>query len=245
MVRDRAGNTAQSYDGINLDTKPPHSLEITINNGALETTFTNVTINLFALDDLSGVDEMTIYLNSESMQIWEKFDKELSYNLSPEVGKFIIYFNAKDKAGNTAEPVSSSILLTSKKANDKIDNPDNSPQPDSNSDIFLFIILLIIIFLVIITIIFLAYKKDKKKREQIKAFDNTKTIKPLKEFNINPDQLSAVTQQHLPSPDNTKHSVELINTSKSETYQIPQGELLHRPQLPPSQIQTKNIEDSK
>ncbi len=110
-VSDRASNIAITTDTIILDSTPPHSLSISINNGATETISPSVSLNLNAFDDTSGVQKMAFSTDGFNWTSWEAFNQESSYTLLSEDGEMTIYFKVMDIAGNIAEPVYASIRL--------------------------------------------------------------------------------------------------------------------------------------
>lgn len=110
-VMDNAGNTASSSDTIILDTTPPDSLSILINNGASETDSTSVILTLTAHDEGSGVYKMSFSNDGSYWSDWEPFSGERALTLSPQAGEKSFYFRVKDRAGNIAEPVSAKIVL--------------------------------------------------------------------------------------------------------------------------------------
>jgi hypothetical protein len=110
-IKDKAGNLAITNDTIKLDSAPPYSLSITINNGASETKSTSVVLQFKAFDNTSGVSEMSFSIDGNSWDSWELFNQTKSYILLPDDGKKTVYFRVRDHAGNIANPVFASILL--------------------------------------------------------------------------------------------------------------------------------------
>jgi hypothetical protein len=159
-VKDRAGNIATTIDSITLDTTPPHSLEILINNGSSETNSKDVTLNLQAMDDLSGVYQVSISSDKKTWSKWEVYSETKSYRLPSGDGKKTIYFKVKDMAGNEAEPVSDTIQLK---------------EPFFTFDT-LGLGILIIIIVVVILIIMMLFIRIKKKK--IKDSTQKTTSKP-------------------------------------------------------------------
>ena len=167
-VSDRAGNTAVSSDVITLDTEPPHSLSIEINDNAAETNSTSVTLKLSAKDDTSGVHLMTFSNDGSNWALWENFTRVHDYIISGEDGEKIIYFKVIDCAGNEADFIFDKINLnTSMPAVEDIDDDPHSDigQNDQekieiqiNWDL-LFLIIIVIIIIVLIIIIFVIRKR--------------------------------------------------------------------------------------
>jgi hypothetical protein len=110
-IKDIAGNSERASDTIILDTKPPYSLAVTINRGDTETKTTSVELKLDAKDNTSGLDKMSLSSNGKTWGDWIPFSTSLSYDLPSGDGEKTVYFKVVDKAGNTANPVSASIIL--------------------------------------------------------------------------------------------------------------------------------------
>jgi hypothetical protein len=106
---------------LKLDTYPPHSLEISINNGDQETNQTKVILNIGALDNTSGVAKMAFSTDGNTWSDWEMFSNTKNFELSTGDGQKTIYIKVMDKAGNIAGPVSTSIIL-------------NTTEPDIDTD---------------------------------------------------------------------------------------------------------------
>lgn len=127
-VNDKANNIKHASDDIILDTSPPHSLTIIINDGDLETDSTTVSLNLNAIDDTSGIGSMVFSNDDITWAAWEPFKNEISYNLPPNDGEKTIYFSVMDRAGNIATAVTASITLITTGPTKDTDNdghPDN------------------------------------------------------------------------------------------------------------------------
>jgi hypothetical protein len=112
IAKDLTGNIAEPVsDSIILDTTPPHSLSIEINNGALTTNSTTVSLKLAAADALSGVSEFSLSSDGNTWTDWEKFSARKSFELSSGDGEKAVYYKVKDNAGNIADPVVATITL--------------------------------------------------------------------------------------------------------------------------------------
>ncbi len=112
IVRDLAGNIAESVsDSIILDTKPPHSLSIEVNDGTTEVSSRKVRFKLSATDDTSGVHQISFSTDKESWTTWENYSITRSYTLPSGNGQKVIFFKVKDRAGNIANPVHVKITL--------------------------------------------------------------------------------------------------------------------------------------
>ena len=158
-VTDKLDNIAKPvFDNIILDTTPPHSLSIKINNGAYETNSTLVTLQLNALDNISGLGEISLSSDGETWSAWENFTWIKSYNLTPGDGTKTVYFRVKDCLGNMAEPVSTTILLKST----TIRSSQPSKKTTSWIDFWYFILIVIVIILLLIVVGLVMILKHKK-----------------------------------------------------------------------------------
>jgi hypothetical protein len=168
-VQDRAGNIADAvYDSIILDTIPPKNLSILINHGVNETNSTSVMLELNAVDNTSGIFEMSFSKDCMNWSEWENFMNTKNYTLTSEDGIKNIYFRVKDKAGNIASPAVSTIILNTTqpiiKPDDDTPIDDNKNRstalPDYGSvNIIIILGLVLIAFIVIIVVLFLIRKK--------------------------------------------------------------------------------------
>jgi hypothetical protein len=112
-VMDKFGNIGYAHNSIILDTASPKNLSITIDGGAAQTNSTKVTLTLAAIDQLSGVDQMSFSSDGNTWSTWEEFTKTRSYQLSSGDGTKTVHFRVRDSAGNIAKPVSDTIVLNS------------------------------------------------------------------------------------------------------------------------------------
>jgi len=166
-VKDKANNSAMTYDKIILDTTPPYALNITLNEGINETNSTSLILNVYAIDNLSGVDQMSISIDGINWSVWEKYITIKKYNLSGNDGKKIIYFKVKDRVGNIAKPVSVSIILnTTELEENKNQDKTKSPPDKSTSSMIYWMFLIIIIVIIIISLFVGLIVKRKRKSEQ-------------------------------------------------------------------------------
>jgi hypothetical protein len=152
-VRDRAGNSAKILRSIILDTTPPHSLSLIINNGAPITTSTSVTLDLYAADNLSGVHEMSFVADDSSWGEWLPFNRERHFTLTNNDGEKTVYFRVKDRAGNVAEPVEGKIILNTSKPLET-----QSIETSTNFEIWY-----ILVFILVIILIFIAFVAKRRK----------------------------------------------------------------------------------
>ena len=110
-VKDKANNIEYNFNSIILDTTPPHSLSISINNGTLVTNSNLVTLNLSALDDISGIYMMRFGLDGIYWFAWENYSTTKIFLLPEGDGEKTIYFSVMDNCYNIAESIFSSIIL--------------------------------------------------------------------------------------------------------------------------------------
>jgi hypothetical protein len=157
-LRDHAGNFAVCYDTITLDTTPPHSLTISANNGAAETKSTEINLTLSAVDELSGIELMTIYTHLNQTEVWEEFNDTIKFELPNHDGPIILCFNVKDLAGNIAYPAITTIVLNTIKS-DTIPNPDTNTPKSDIFNIYIWIFVLAIVIILIFLIIIIKHKK--------------------------------------------------------------------------------------
>ena len=113
---DIAGNTESPGAQVKFmyDTKVPENLSISINDGAVYTNTTSVTLSLYAEDTGSGVADMKFTSVGTTWTNWEEFNTTREFTLSENEGKINVFFKVQDRAGNAAEAVSSSIILDTK-----------------------------------------------------------------------------------------------------------------------------------
>ncbi len=116
-VSDKAGNVAQTKDSIVLDTNSPYSLNMKINAGDEKTNSSTVIIDLAAMDDLSGVYQMSFSTDSITWTDWQSFNNKIDFTLPPGDGEKTIFYRVIDLVGNIADPISASILLDTGKGN--------------------------------------------------------------------------------------------------------------------------------
>jgi hypothetical protein len=94
-----------------FDDQPPTNLSIIINNKTNETNSTSVKLSLNAVDSGSGIFQMTLSSDNFTWGAWENYSISKNYTLTSGNGIKPVFFKVKDKAGNIADPVYSSILL--------------------------------------------------------------------------------------------------------------------------------------
>ena len=100
--KDANGNISfTSEDTITLDTNPPAG-KIEINNDSTYTKERNVTLSLTYSDSLSGVDKVRYKNEGGSWTAWEAPTLTKTWTLSSGEGTKTVYYEIRDKAGNTS-----------------------------------------------------------------------------------------------------------------------------------------------
>ncbi|MCK5561755.1 MAG: Ig-like domain repeat protein, partial [Thermoplasmata archaeon] len=166
-VRDKAGNIGEVNDTIILDTIPPQSLSIEINNGASETGSKKVILNLHAIDKTSGLDQMSFSIKSTVWSDWEDYSNSTTFNLTAGSGEITIYFRVKDKAGNIANPTIDTIIF----------NEPVQPKKTNQEQLDYWYLIIIIIIIIIFTILAVVFKRKKKVPHKVLLVPAV-TIKP-------------------------------------------------------------------
>lgn len=175
-VKDKVENTASPvYDSIILDTKDPYALSMVINKGALESNSTLVTLELQALDDTSGVSEISFSTDGNTWSDWEEFVNSKSYTLTQGNGQKTISYRVRDHAGNIAEPIAQNIKLN-------ITSPqEKEPSAKASGDgleFWLILIIVIVVILVLVIMALLMIIRRKRRAEQELAAAGAVTIRP-------------------------------------------------------------------
>jgi hypothetical protein len=249
-VEDKAGNVAIVTDSILLDTTPPHSLSIIMENGAVETKSTNISLKVNALDDISGVAEMSFCTLVKPWSEWEEYTKSKPYEITSGRGEKTIFFKVKDKAGNEAPPVSVKINLNVTFAGQTQTTED--AQTFLNFWNVLIIVIMIIIILCIVAVISKRRKRAKLEVEQKLALEQAKKEKAIPP--VTPDLIEApvsATGQVAPAPSvpqlpaatvtSTQITTTSVGVQQPQTMYstIPEQASMAKPipQLPPSATQ--------
>ena len=219
-MKDNVGNIAESaFDTIILDTTPPHSLTLKINNGSLETNSTKVWLEIRAQDEYSGVYQMSFSTNGDYWSPWQNYSTNRQYNLPSVDGNKTIYYMVKDRLGNQAEPVYETIIL-----NTTVPVTNVEPQKEKISEVSSSTILIIssiaviIIFLIIIIILIIQRKKKRSKNLTSMA---TVTVKPTQQTDLastsasKPTLTSTSTSTNTPTiiTKSTTSSLKIISTA--------------------------------
>ncbi len=179
-VIDDAGNIAEPiYDSIILDTTSPHSLSIAMDkkkkDSEIGSSESELSLKLNAIDDLSGVDQMSFSNDGHFWSLWENYSTLKSYERRHINDEKTIYFRVKDRAGNIAGPVSYNLTVLE-------NQPTNKP---SNNIIYWAILVVIIIIIVIslITVSKLIINRNKHPHHKIQSPTtvNPEPMNPMKE----------------------------------------------------------------
>jgi parallel beta-helix repeat protein len=253
-VRDRANNTAITHDTIILDTSPPNSLSISINNGSSKTNSTSVILNLFAQDNLSGVNLMAFSNDGKNWSKWENYSELKLYTIPSGDEVKIIYFKVIDNAGNIADPISTTILLnsTSPQIDKSPDEDENSPNIfNKYANYWFFLILIIIIISILILIQLIRKQKKQPKPEGELPTVETITVKPTTPTISEITNEQSIIHQTLiqqpvissddfvSAPTTTTSTAKDVSTSTStitsKATPIPEAQA-QTPTLPPTQI---------
>jgi hypothetical protein len=176
-VMDNAGNVIDpASSSIILDTTPPNLLSIQINNGKLETNATTVNLNLQALDETSGVSQISLSNDGVTWSAWEDYTELKYYTLQPGDGKKTVHFKVKDHAGNIAEPVSETIILNTTSGIQTEDQPQDESSFSPDVRFYMLLILIFIFALLIVSMFIVLKRKDRAIQKLITS--GSLTIKP-------------------------------------------------------------------
>ncbi len=114
-ARDNAGNV-EDYPGGDGDTHTtvdvtPPSGSILVNDGAIDTTSTDVILNLSASDGVSGVSQMSFSNDGSSWSNWEDYSTSKLWALTSGDGLKTVHVRYKDNAGNISLVCTDTITL--------------------------------------------------------------------------------------------------------------------------------------
>ncbi len=240
-LRDKAGNIAEPvYDTIILDTTPPYLLMALINEGSLKTNSTSVTITINAMDNTSGLAQISFSTDGEHWHPWKNYSDRKPFTLPSGNGNKTVHIKVKDRAGNEAGPISDTIYL-------EIPPQIKEDEPTSKKSLFsmdFWILLILIIIIILIQILGAILNRRRRKFE-----DELLAARGLGAIPVN--QMPA-TMQHTALP-SAGVSAGGVSTSPhvftSGTASVPVlakttymatatgAQNLQLPQLPPAKIQ--------
>lgn len=104
-----------SYFNLTLDTLAPSGLTLSINDDALYTTSTTVTLQIGLADGATGGYQMKIWgisgVDSESAANWETYASTKSVTLTSGDGLKTVHIKVRDDVGNESAEVTDDITL--------------------------------------------------------------------------------------------------------------------------------------
>ena len=114
-ARDDAGNV-EDYPGGDGDTHTTVDVtspsgSVLVNNGAIDTTSTDVTLKPSASDSVSGVSQMSFSNDGGNYSDWESYGSSKSWTLTSGDGLKTVYVRYKDNAGNISSVCTDTINL--------------------------------------------------------------------------------------------------------------------------------------
>jgi len=251
-VKDKAGNNANPvFDSIFLDTEPPYSLSLIINDGASVTNSSIVSLKIKGIDNLSGVSEISFSIDDKTWSAWENYSGIKDYTLPPGDGNKILYFRIKDRAGNIAGPASASINLNTSGPQKVEKQQEISSSSYEFWQILMMIIIIILIF--IFTGLISIYIRNKKTEH--KYFQTgLLPIGPggaLEAIRTEDRILSTIKKSQLSVSDSTLNATlptaspiarPVLMKSTQITPEATNKQTSKYPQLPPAKIQSNNAE---
>jgi hypothetical protein len=228
-VQDSAGNTADVvFDKIILDTTSPGGPSIEINDGAQKTDSTKVTLKINANDDTSGVYQISFSNDGLTWSDWENYTQTLLYTLPEGDGTKTIYFKVKDKAGNTAGPVSADIILDTTPS--KTEPEDQKVGEEKEAGMDMFVIGVILVIIIIIAIFFVVYTQRKKNKQKLEEEEEEEEI-PVSA------QVTPVPQPVEVSPQVADEQPEVDIVTEPQAIEEQQVQL-----LPSTEIETEQVQ---
>jgi hypothetical protein len=248
-VKDALGHISEPvWDSIIIDTTAPRALEISFNNGASETNSTEIILKLTAIDVHSGLDQMSFSLDGDVWSSWEKFQNTRDFELPHGDGEKVVYFKVKDKVGNIAEPVSSSIYLnTSSSFLGASSGEETSKDKEAGNELWIILGIIITMVLILTLFSFTVVYKRKKHHSLVVQNGMALTIKPRPQFtNAPPTNVEISMEPRLPElpasvqQSNTAQVPVLANSNNTSNptliERIPSVQPL--PRLPPANTAT-------
>ena len=106
---DKAGNTMDGNLTVLIDSRPPVNVSLQINEGADSTRLQAVKLAISASDVTSGACEMSLSNDGKSYGDWEPFRTSRDWTLSPGKGEKEVFLRVRDRAGNEATVVFTTI----------------------------------------------------------------------------------------------------------------------------------------
>jgi hypothetical protein len=158
-VKDKAENEAKTSSYIIMDTTPPYYVSIKINNGASKINSTNVTIQIDAGDNITGISQIKYSTDGSTWSDWENYSDMKIIDLPPGEGKKTVYIKVKDKAGNEADFATDAILIIEDKDQEP---PVSKKRSDEKSYAPQIMAAAVIIIIVVILLFFLFFKRKKE-----------------------------------------------------------------------------------
>ena len=119
-----------SYFNLTLDTTAPSGLTVSINDDALYTTSTSVTVKLTLSDEQTSGYQMKIWgidgVADEGSASWETYSTTKSVNLPSGDGLKTVHIKVRDDVGNESSEVTDDITLNTTVPVVTITGPDKS-----------------------------------------------------------------------------------------------------------------------
>lgn len=119
-----------SYFNLTLDTLAPSGLTLAINDGALYSTSTAVTLTIGLTDSPTDGYQMKIWgiegVTDEEDASWETFSTSKSVNLTTGDGLKTVHIKARDDVGNESAEVTDTITLNTAVPTVSVTGPDKS-----------------------------------------------------------------------------------------------------------------------
>jgi len=87
------------------------SVTVRIEGGVVAVNHPNVILTIVAIDELSGVDVMSLSTDGTSWQAWQPYTPTLAWTFPSGDGPKRIWVRVRDRAGNTSSPVAATIVV--------------------------------------------------------------------------------------------------------------------------------------
>jgi hypothetical protein len=95
---------------IQPDSIPPE-VRIAVDGGRTAVNHANVTLDIRATDDLSGVQEMQLHNDDEPWSDWRAYAESIPWTLSDGDGLRQVWIRVRDRAGNLSAAIYAAVLL--------------------------------------------------------------------------------------------------------------------------------------